>query len=198
MHQDSGSIIEGHPTQNAAAPEAGIVSLLATLDLPNEIDNIGLPTDGIWDHDAVYQERFCFDHGEVEWLLRTPDRWMRPSDFERSRVELRLEAKLQKTPQEFQPRHRLFQAECNGTLWSHVDVPLKKTSFKGDSVYLIRWKACWTPESNIPHLERVHALYQARIIGLDCRRSMRISSTATKRCAKNRAMMQVVDLERVL
>jgi len=38
--------------------------------------------------------RFCFDHGQNEWLLGTPDRWMRPGDFKVSEAEAKLEAEL--------------------------------------------------------------------------------------------------------
>ena len=38
---------------------------------------IGLPLDGHWDHDAAYDHRYCFQHGEDEYLLGTPASWMR-------------------------------------------------------------------------------------------------------------------------
>jgi len=89
--------------------------------------------------------RFCFDHGQNEWLLGTPDRWMRPGDFKVSEAEAKLEAELRdyhRKPSDFQPRSRPFQAECNCTLWSHVDVPIKRGAIGDELVYLIRWKAC--------------------------------------------------------
>jgi hypothetical protein len=177
------------------------MSSSVTIELPDQEDDVGLPADGNWDHDAAYQQRFCSNHGETEWLLGTPHRWMRPSDFKISGAEAKLEAKLheyEKNPWEFQAHSRVFQAECDRDLWSHVDVPMKKGNFQDGVVYLIRWKVCWTPESNIDDMDWVRASYKANNARLNCRRSLRAESTATTRAAKNQGIMAVVGLEDLL
>lgn len=185
LDKDNGGTKQSHLTHNvsgAAPAVATATSSVAREGLPDDADDIGLPEDGIWDHDASYQERFCFDHGEPEWLLGTPDRWMRPRDFTISGAEAQLEAKLQeynRTPWGFQARSRLFQAECSHSLWYHMDVPIKEAKFEDEVVYLIRWKVCWTPESNINDMQWVRMSYKANNTGLECRRSARIESTAT-------------------
>ena len=58
---------------------------------------------------------------------------MRPSDYNISGAEAKLEAKLQdhnRRPWVFQMRSRTFQAEYNRTFWSHIDVAIKKAKFK--------------------------------------------------------------------
>jgi hypothetical protein len=56
---------------------------------------------------------------------------MRPGDFKISEAEAKLETKLRdyhRKSSDFQPRSLPFQAEYNCTLWSHVDVPIKRGS----------------------------------------------------------------------
>jgi hypothetical protein len=40
--------------------------------LLDDADDVALSADGNRDHDASYQERFCFYYGEPEWLLVHP------------------------------------------------------------------------------------------------------------------------------
>jgi hypothetical protein len=141
LHHDDSVIIQSQYNQNALASSQEV------LKLPDVADDVGLPADGIWPFHAVYQERFCFEHRKFEWLLGMPNRWMRPKDFEGYRVEVSLKYELreyERRPREFRASHRLFQAECDDSLWSLVDVPIKKAEFMGDIIYLIRWKAFWS------------------------------------------------------
>jgi hypothetical protein len=198
LDEDSGAIKTNNPTHNAPPTIAAAPSTVAMELLPVNAEDVGPPVDGIWDHDNVHDQRFCFDHGENEWLLGTPNRWMRPSDFKVAGAEAKLEAKLQdynRKPWVFRARSRASHAECNGSLWSHIDVPIKKGKLGNENIYLMRWKACWTPESNIGDMQWVLASYAANNKRLDCRRSTRIGSTAPDRVAKNLAIMVVVGLE---
>jgi hypothetical protein len=45
--------------------------------------------------------------------------------------------------------HRASRADCDGGLWSHIDTPIQRGEFDGKAIYLIRWKLCWTRESDI-------------------------------------------------
>nr|KAK5449230.1 hypothetical protein LTR18_002319 [Exophiala xenobiotica] len=45
------------------------------------LEDIGLPSDGLWDYDAAYEQRYCYGHGEFEYLLTTPDRWISSDDL---------------------------------------------------------------------------------------------------------------------
>jgi hypothetical protein len=59
-----------------------------------EADDIDLPTDNKWDLVTAHEKRFCFDHGEDEWLLEYAERWMDPSDFGVIGAEERLTDRL--------------------------------------------------------------------------------------------------------
>jgi len=65
-------------------------------NFPPSPEDIGVPADELWDHEA-YDYRFCSDHGESEYLLGTADRWMYLSDFDIPDAEATLEAMLQST-----------------------------------------------------------------------------------------------------
>ncbi|KAK5215330.1 hypothetical protein LTR96_011273 [Exophiala xenobiotica] len=60
------------------------------------LEDIGLPSDGLWDYDAAYERRYCYEHGEFEYLLTTPDRWISSDDLGTSDAEARLKKLLQK------------------------------------------------------------------------------------------------------
>lgn len=161
----------------ATARSVAIPHLARENVCPNPGD-VGVPKDGDWDHIAAPETRFCFNHKEDEWLLSCTDRWMRPSDFNLPGAELTLGAKLQKyqTESSDPQMHRpLYQAECNGNLWSQVDVPMKRGKSGDEVIYLIRWKWCWTPQSNIDDMTWVRtravglatfSLYSAAIVDL--------------------------------
>ena len=97
---------------------------------------------------TVHECRFCFEHGEEEWLLENAERWMYPSDINVGRAEAKLEAMLQKyesRPSDLKPYHPASRAECIGGLWSHVEIPIQRGKIGDEVIYLIRWKLCWTP-----------------------------------------------------
>ncbi len=115
-------------------------------------EDVGLPPDGLWDNDAAYGQRFCYDHGQYEYLLGTRDRWMRLSDFDLPSIETKLEGLLkrqQDRPLTFDPHVRQCQAECRGNLFSHVHTVAEKRDQDGVTLYWIKWKTCWTPETAI-------------------------------------------------
>jgi len=45
--------------------------------------------------------------------------------------------------------HGAPEADCHDDLGSHIDTPIQRGKFEGQDVYLIQWKLCWTPQSNI-------------------------------------------------
>ncbi|KIW36102.1 uncharacterized protein PV06_11614 [Exophiala oligosperma] len=136
-------------------------------DLPSfDSEAVGLPFDGLWDHDAAYDRRYCYSHGEYEYLLDTKDRWMRPKDFVPANAVTGLKAKeldaeiklenlhsmalvdLQDRMLALDPHARKCQAECGGAL-SHVHAVIQKKEQAGVALYRIKWKTCWTPESKL-------------------------------------------------
>ncbi|KAK6363853.1 hypothetical protein LTS17_012759 [Exophiala oligosperma] len=128
---------------------------------------VGLPFDGLWDHDAAYDRRYCYSHGEYEYLLDTKDRWMHPSDFVLANAvtglkvkeldaEIKLEnlhnmalVDLQDRMSAFDPYARKCQATCRGDLLSHVYDVIEKREQDGVTLYRIKWRTCWTPGSKI-------------------------------------------------
>lgn len=154
-------------------------------------EDVGPPADGLWDHTAAYRQRFCSIHEETEWLLAAVDTWMRPEDFNDSNAEAKLEARFQeyqRKPWSFQVRSR--KAGCNCRLWSHVDVPINKAEVGEKTIYLIRWKACWTPESNIDDLGWVHRSYQKNNLDLQSQRSSQVENSAEDRQTKNQTIAE--------
>ncbi|KIW18211.1 hypothetical protein PV08_02499 [Exophiala spinifera] len=137
---------------------------------------VGLSPDKVWDHNVAYDRRFCYNHGETEYLLGTADRWMSPRDFDIRDAEGALEAMLQKhkdNPSEFQPHSRRCQAECWGILFSHVHSVLDKRGDGDRHLFLVRWKACWTPESYIIDQDWIAASLEANK-NPNCRRRPRV------------------------
>ena len=72
--------------------EAVLVEQRVELVTPAAPEVIGLPLDGHWDHDAAYDHRYCFQHGEDEYLLGTPASWMSPTDLRLETFGCRREA----------------------------------------------------------------------------------------------------------
>jgi hypothetical protein len=141
---------EGHTLSTMAATTTGMK------DLSINPKDVGLPADGLWDHDAAYEERFCSNHGEVEYLLSTPNRWMLPRDFDIAAAEDELNALFQKfhlRPSEFQPYSPRCQAECASTLWSQIESVVNRRPFGEETAYCARWKVCWTPRSCVDKIE---------------------------------------------
>ena len=89
----------------------GLEVQIETVDVEEAIfllvsDDVGLPSDRVWDHDAAYDHRLCFEHGETEDLLGTANRWMPTGDFDILNSEAALNAMLQnhtKSPSKFEP-----------------------------------------------------------------------------------------------
>ena len=161
------------------------------------LDHVGVPQDGKWDHIAAHESRFCFQHMEEEWLLQSVDRWMLPSDFNFSRAETTLEAKLQKyeSRRRNEKIHHASRADCDDDLWSHVDTPIQRGEFDDRVVYLIRWKLCWTRQSDIDDMSWVRSSFQEQNERINRRRSTRVDDTTPKRMAKMKEMMVVVNIE---
>ncbi|KAK6362456.1 hypothetical protein LTS17_012845 [Exophiala oligosperma] len=150
---------------NVADPDTRARSSGATPSLDSEA--VGLPFDGLWDHDAAYDRRYCYSHGEYEYLLDTKDRWMRLSDFVPANAVTGLKAKeleaeiklknlhnttlvdLQDRMSAFDPHARKCQATCRGDLLAHVYDVIEKKEQDGVTLYRIKWKTCWTPGSKI-------------------------------------------------
>ena len=148
---------------------------------------IGLPLDGHWNHNAAYDHRYCFQHGEDEYLLSTPASWMSLTDFRLSAAGERLEVMLEQfdqSPSIFRPHSRRHQAECTSRLWSHVDSVTERTPGHGQVLYLIRWKACWTPRSCIDDIDWLGASLRKNQ-NPRCQRSSRLERTAEVRTRKN-------------
>ena len=157
---------------------------------------IGPPLDGHWDHDAAYDRRYCFQHGEHEYLLGTPANWISPTDFRLSAAGERLEIMLEQfhqSPSVFRPHSRRHQTECTSRLWFHVDSVIERTMRHGQVLYLIRWKACWTPRSCIDDIDWLAASLRTNQNPL-CQRSSRLERTAEVRTKKNEDIMRVIRL----
>lgn len=194
----------GHPAyhtpQMITSHSAAITRIASESALPNPQDpeDVGIPSDGKWDLKAAYEWRFCFEHGEEEWLLENTERWMYPSDFNVSGAEATLEARLQKyesAMSELKLHNPASRAECNHSHWSQVDTPIQRGNIGDKVIYLIRWKLYWTAQSNIEDLDWVRASYKAQNEGIGRRCSARVEKTAAIRAAKREEMMVVINLE---
>jgi hypothetical protein len=205
LEEDSHSVLnsrrEATTSYNAiTAPEASPPVTAQTL-LSNTIDpiNAGAPTNGTWDIVAAHEQRFCFVHWEVEWLLEYADRWMYPADFDVDEAETKLNAKFEQYQRglgDLMSSRCASKAECNCSLWSQVDTPTQKRAAQDTVAYHIQWKLFWTPQSSVDDLEFVQSSYKAQNERLGRRQSTRVQDTAASRAAKREEMRIVVDLEK--
>ncbi|ETN44458.1 uncharacterized protein HMPREF1541_10639 [Cyphellophora europaea CBS 101466] len=169
----------------------------AQKNFPTSFEDFGLPPNQMWDHNATYDRRFCFGHGETEDLLGTANRWMSPGDFDIADAAALLEIGLRRHKDDsldFKPHLRKCQAECFGSLWSHIYNVLDRCEHEGPSLYLVQWKVCWTPESNIDDKAWVVASLKANQ-NQHNRRSMRLEDSFEARKKGFDKMMSVVNLE---
>ena len=193
-HRPSSSHLEGQNATRHPDKDTEIFDREKNIMAIPEV--IGLPLDGHWDHDAAYDHRYCFQHGEDEYLLGTPASWMSPTDFRLSAAGERLEVMLEhfiQSPSVFRPHSRRHQAECTSRLWSHVDSVIERTTGHGQVLYLIRWKACWTPRSCIDDIDWLAASLRENQ-NPRCQRSSRLERTAEVRTRKNEDVMRVIRL----
>ena len=162
-------------------------------------EDFGLPSDGLWDQPNAYEYRWCYEHGEFEYLLRTADRWMSPVDFGNPNSEAFLESLLQnhKDSPKFEPRDRKCQAECNTNLVKHVHSVIDRQCSLGQPLYLIQWKVCWTLRTNIEDISWVADCLKANSDSTR-RRSARVEAGRPQMIKKYEAIMQVVDIEKLL
>jgi hypothetical protein len=186
-----------HDVTSSHSPTPSVTSAVAT-----NPEDIGVPTDGEWETTVAYDFRFCVQHEEDEWLLESVDRWMYPSDFNTPEAAAVLEAKLRNYKSKaysLQKYHQASRAECDDTLWSQIDTPIKRGKFRDQVIYLIRWKLFWTPQSHILDMEWVRSSFRAQNKHIGRRCSGRVEKMAEKmapeRAAKRQAMMAVVNLE---
>ena len=101
---------------------------------------------------------------------------------------------IEDNPSDFEPHSRRCQAECWGSLYSHVHSVLDKREDDDKVLYLVRWKACWTPENQIVDQDWIPASLEANK-NRNCRRSTRLGSSFEDRKEKYKKMMVVVNLE---
>jgi hypothetical protein len=159
------------------------------------LDDVGLPFDGLWDHDAAYDLRFCAVHRETEFLLGTASRWMSPGDFDIRNTEAALGAMLQNAiPSGFDPHLRRCQAECWGSLFSHIHNVIDKREDGDRVLYLVQWKTCWTPASHVVDQDWIPSSLEENK-NQNCRRSTRLGSSFEDRKKRHEKMTVVVNPE---
>lgn len=161
------------------------------------LEDVGSPSDGLWDVNIAYEQRFCYSHGECEYLLGTEDRWMSSTDFEIPDAEVILEEMLQKhkdDPSPFEPHTRRCQAECQGSLLSHVHRIIQSRKDDDLKLYHIEWKACWTPESMIGDKTWIGESLKANK-NVSCQRSARVENGFKNRKRNFESMMAVINIE---
>lgn len=159
-------------------------------------EDIGLPPDGLWDYDAAYEQRYCYIHGEFEYLLTTPDRWLSSNDLKMLAAEARLENLLQKDridPAIFDPYARRCQAECCSSIYSQIHSITDKREVSSVILYRARFKAFWTPGSDIEDKDRLEASLKTHQ-RWGCRRSARLAQTFGARKKIYEQVMMVVNL----
>lgn len=154
---------------------------------PKEIE---LPSGEVWNIDGACGERFCYEHGEAEYLLMTPNRWMSADSVGVPEAELdaRLLQKDKVRPVKSKP------AQCGGTLYSHVQRVIRKASHDGGNIYEIEWRNCWTRAS---HIGENDWLSNSLELNLDksLRRSTRLSNTVDERKIRNERISWIMQLD---
>ena len=186
--EDARSTSENGPLLDSAMIMPGNPSI--------SLEDIGLPSDGLWDYDAAYEQRYCYEHGEFEYLLTTPDRWISSDDLGTSDAEARLKKLLQKhrtDPAIFDPYARRCQAECCSSIYSQIHSIIDKRGNASSTLYRARFKAFWTPGSGIDDKDRLEASLEFHQRGC-CRRSVRLAQTFEARKKNYEQVMMVVNL----
>lgn len=165
---------------------------------PADPANVGLPSDGRWEHNAVFDLRFCRRHHSKEYLLGTPDRWMSPDDFDVPDAEDALNTRLQhhrSSPAKFDPASERCQGQCRGSLYTHVLGVLDAIQTGDRTYHLIQWKACWTPRDYIDDEDWIaSSLKEHQAQGH--RRSERLEESFPQRMAREASMWWWKDLGR--
>jgi hypothetical protein len=58
------------PLQGVALPPCVETGLPPTSAKAGDVVGpVGIPVDGQWEHDAAYDQRYCYNYGEPEYLL---------------------------------------------------------------------------------------------------------------------------------
>ena len=155
-----------------------------------DLEDIGLPSDDVWDHDGAYAERYCYDHGEIEYLLGTPNRWMSAASLGVSEAVLgtRLQ-KRQVRPVKSTP------AQCWGTLYSHVRRVVRKAGHADGDLYDLEWWRHWTPASCIQDPNWAVESLALHNMNLSLRRSTRLTETVDERKMRNEQIARIVNLD---
>ena len=122
---------------------------------------------------------------------------MSAGDPDNSNTEETLEALHQKH-QEAHSRSDSYawrcQAECRGSLYSYVHSVADKRRYGERVLYLVMWKACCTPQSNIDDKEWVEASLK---VNKDPRRqhSTRLAKSVEDEMIKDGKIMTVTKLD---
>lgn len=122
---------------------------------------------------------------------------MSSGDFDIPNAAALLKTGLQKhkdNPLDFEPHLQKCQAECCGSLWSHVHSVVDRYDYDGASLYLVQWKVYWTPESSIDDKAWVVPSLKVNQ-NQHNRRSMRLEDSFEDRKKGYDKMMLVVNLE---
>lgn len=187
------------PTFEAAAlPDSVLCAPGAPSLSPEDIpEDIGLPSDGIWDYYAAYEQRFCYDHGEFEYLLETANRWISSNDLGIPGAEVKLENLLQDKvgPSIFNPYARRCQAECHASLHAQIYSIMEKREDATSTLYLAKFRAFWTPGGSKIDDQGLLAASLESNQRWHCRRSPRLAETVGKREKIYEKVMMVVNLE---
>jgi hypothetical protein len=192
---DEETSAEISPAEHDPQPTRTSVGTASTGTSPvRHAEDVDIPTNKIWTWVAAHESRFCWEHGQDEWLLEFEDSLVCPGDFDVSEAEVKLEKMLQGYQQDKVTSKRK-PAECDSDLWSEVDTPVKYDEIRG---YLIRWKRRWTLESDIGDLEQVKASYTRQNAAINRRCSDRVEKNSKAMMASRERTMVVVNLEDLL
>jgi hypothetical protein len=81
-------------------------------------------------------------------------------------------------PRDFKMPNQRLRTECNGNLWSQIDIVIKRAQCGDDDIYLIRLKPYWTPQSNVDDLSCVSSSVEVLDTIFERRRSNRVREKA--------------------
>ena len=105
--------------------------------------------------------------------------------------EARMEARLQKG--EERPVNPTT-AECDVSLYSHVQRVVDKCHDVHGTWYEIEWRRCWTPASHIP--DKTWVVLSLKLnLEPSLRRSTRLAKTVDERKMKNERIARVIHLD---
>jgi hypothetical protein len=164
-------------------------------------DDIDLPTfspgpttDSVCEGDVTgwnfKEKRYCFDCGQIEYLIERPSQWKQARYFHDTKAEKFLEEKFRESQSHSEPKPKSpYHARHGGLNLKCVDTTI---GYDDSSGFHIQWRDVWTKASDITNVQSVQLKYEIHLDGKGHRRSRRLRNSEAQRETGWNNVMEVV------